>query len=93
MDSKTVLDIISTTEDLEALYLKGIPGITVDDIKAMIDSAKKLDVLTVKQCNFNSKDIITFIRNRTRKFKHVKIDDFNDDDYEDPPKFRFDAFD
>ena len=62
----------STMEEyLEELYLENIPGITGDDIKAMIDSAKKLDVLSVVECDIDSKDIVTFVNNINRKFKHI----------------------
>ena len=92
VDSKTVLDIVSTMEDLEALYLEDIPGITENDIKVLIDNAKKLHTLTIKWCGIDSEDVITFVNNRNRRFKHVKIADFNNDG-EYQPKFDFDAFD
>ena len=92
-DSEALLEIINTTENLEALYLNKIWGITADDIKAIIGSAKKLDILTVKQCDINSKDIVTFLNNRNRRLKHIEITDDDSDYGEDAPHFDFDAFD
>ncbi|KAG2217248.1 hypothetical protein INT45_012196 [Circinella minor] len=79
MDCKTLLDIISTMEELEALHLNGLHGLTTDDIKALIHSAKKLNTLVVKGCDrVDCEDLIAFVNNTSRKFKYVKITKYDD---------------
>ncbi|KAI7847383.1 hypothetical protein BDC45DRAFT_526199 [Circinella umbellata] len=80
VDSETLLNIISTTEKLEALHLNDLHGITTDDIKAAIHSAKKLNTLVVKYCNrVDCEELKAFVNNTSRKFKFVKITKYDDD--------------
>ncbi|KAG2217234.1 hypothetical protein INT45_012693 [Circinella minor] len=91
VDSNMLLDIIRTMEELEALHLNDMDGLTNDDVKALIHSAKKLNTLVVKRCHVDSEDIIAFVNNTRRQFKYVKIID-NGDDHEDIFNFDFNTY-
>ncbi|KAI7852875.1 hypothetical protein BDC45DRAFT_570773 [Circinella umbellata] len=91
VDSNMLLDIINSTEYLESLHLYYMDGLTGDDIKAVIHSAKKLNTLVLKRCDVDSEDIMTFVNN-TRRFKCVKIIEYYDDS-EDMLNSDFDVFD
>ncbi|KAI7852871.1 hypothetical protein BDC45DRAFT_512746 [Circinella umbellata] len=99
VDSNMLLDIISSMEYLEVLHLFGMDGLTNDDIKGFIHSAKKLNTLIVKRCRVDSEDIIAFVNNTRRQFNYLKIiDDVDDYDYnyhdydEDIFSFDFDTY-
>ncbi|KAI7852231.1 hypothetical protein BDC45DRAFT_558791 [Circinella umbellata] len=91
VDNETLLNIISTMKELEALYLGNIHGLTENDIKELINNAKKLDSLTIKRCHVDSEEIITFVNNTSRKFKYLNISEYESDN--DILTFDFDAFD
>ncbi|KAI7852716.1 hypothetical protein BDC45DRAFT_606977 [Circinella umbellata] len=91
MDSNMLSDIISSMEYLEVLYLYGMDGLTDDDIKVLIHSAKKLHTFVVKRCRVDCEDIMTFVNNTRRRFKYVKIIDDDDGyDYYDEDIYNFD---
>ncbi|KAG2217565.1 hypothetical protein INT45_006732 [Circinella minor] len=91
MDNKTLLDIISTMRELEALYLGNVHGLRDNDIKELINNAKKLDNLTVKRCHVDPEEIITFVNNTSRNFKYLNIHEYESDN--DILTFDFDAYD
>ncbi|KAG2227939.1 hypothetical protein INT45_011962 [Circinella minor] len=91
VDSNTLLDIVSTVENLEVLHLNDLDGLTDNDIKALVHIAKKLNTLVVKRCGVYSENIVAFLNNTNRQFKYMKIIEYHDDD-EDIFNFDFDTF-
>ncbi|KAI9259630.1 hypothetical protein BDA99DRAFT_513757 [Phascolomyces articulosus] len=69
----TLLDLVSTMDGLETLYLNALPKITDVGIKALVDNVKGLHSLIVKGCiRVTSEETVSYVKSR-KNFNHLEI--------------------